>query len=81
MSAPITTAGIPKTASVACQPIVASSAPPTKGTRIVPTFPPAMCVLIAKPRRSGGNVSDRSALPTGCCGLAPTRETLIAPSS
>ena len=44
-------------------------------------FPPAMWALIAKPRRSVGNVSDSSALPTGCCGLAPMRATLIAPSS
>ena len=54
MSTPMTSAGMPKTASVACQPIVASSAPPTNGTSTVPTLPPAMCVLIAKPRRSAG---------------------------
>ena len=68
-----------------CQPIVraARAGRPDResGTRIVPTFPPAMCALIANPRRSGGNASDRNALPTGCCGLAPMRETLIPASS
>ena len=54
MSTPITSAGTPKTASVACQPIVASSAPPTNGTSTVPTLPPAMWALIANPRRSSG---------------------------
>ena len=33
-----------------------------------------MWVEIAKPRRSGGNCSARSPLPTGCCWLAPTSD-------
>ena len=52
-------------------------APPTNGTSTVPTLPPLMCALMAKPRRSCGKASERSALPTGCCGLAPMRAALI----
>ncbi len=63
------------------QPTDARSAPPTNGTRMVPTLPPAIWVLIANPRRSGGKASDRMPLPTGCWGLAPTRAPLMAASS
>ena len=33
--------------------------------------------LIANPRRSGGNCSARSPLPTGCCGDPPMRDTTL----
>ena len=33
-----------------------------------------MWALIANPRRSGGNCSDRRPLPTGCCGEPPIRD-------
>ena len=54
---------------------------PRNGTTIVPTLPPEMWALMAKPRRCSGKASDSSAFPTGCCGEAPMRARLIDPSS
>jgi len=47
-------------------------------TTTVPTLPPEMWALIAKPRRSGGNCSARRPLPTGCCGAPPIRDRTFA---
>ena len=52
----------------------AISGAPMSATTTVPTLPPAMWALIAKPRRSGGNCSARRPLPTGCCGEPPMRD-------
>ena len=46
-------------------------------TTTVPTLPPAIWALIAKPRRSGGNCSDKRPFPTGCCGDPPIRDTMF----
>ena len=46
-------------------------------TTTVPTLPPAIWALIAKPRRSGGNCSASRPLPTGCCGEPPIRDTML----
>ena len=56
-------------------PIVSAAANPTT---TVPTLPPATCTAMALPRRLGGNCSARSALPTGCWGEPPMRETMFA---
>ena len=68
-------AGIPKTIEAPRQPATAMSGAPTRATTTVPTLPPAMWALIAKPRRSGGNCSASRPLPTGCWGEPPIRET------
>ena len=47
-------------------------------TTTVPTLPPATWTAIALPSRLGGNCSASSALPTGCCGAPPIRETRFA---
>ena len=52
-------------------------AAPTIATTTVPTFPPLMWALIANPRRSSGNCSARSPLPTGCCGAPPIRDATL----
>src|SRR5262245_18848962 len=54
------------------------SGAPMTATITVPTFPPAMWALIAKPRRSGGNCSASRPLPTGCCGEPPIRDSTLA---
>ena len=71
-------AGTPNSTTVIRQPTPASSHVPMSGIVIVPTLPPAMCALIANPRRSGGNCSESSALPTGCCGDTPTFDSTFA---
>ena len=68
-------AGSPKTIDAPRQPTAAMSGTPTSATTTVPTLPPAMWALIAKPRRSGGNCSARRPLPTGCCGDPPIRDS------
>ena len=68
-------AGIPKRIDAPRQPNAASTAGPASAATTVPTLPPEMWALIAKPRRSGGNCSARSPLPTGCWGEPPMRET------
>ena len=55
----------------------AISGAPTIATITVPTLPPEMWALIAKPRRSSGNCSARRPLPTGCWGDPPTRDTTL----
>ncbi len=59
------------------QPNAARIAGPASAATTDPTLPPEMWALIAKPRRSGGNCSDRRPLPTGCCGEPPMRETIV----
>jgi hypothetical protein len=70
-------AGTPKTSDTPRQPTAAMSAGPTRATTTVPTLPPEMWALIAKPRRAGGNCSASSPLPTGCCGAPPMREAML----
>ena len=48
---------------------------PKRATITVPTLPPEMWALIAKPRRSGGNCSARRPFPIGCWGDPPIRDT------
>ncbi len=67
-------AGRPNTIEAPRQPTAASSGTPMIATTTVPTLPPAMWALIANPRRSVGNCSARSPLPTGCCGDPPIRD-------
>ena len=62
---------MPKKIDAPRQPTAAMSGAPITATTTVPTLPPAMWALIAKPRRSGGNCSARRPLPTGCCGEPP----------
>ena len=71
---PMTTAGMPNRIDVPRQPKLAIVHAPMRMTTTVPTLPPAMWALIAKPRRSGGNCSARRPFPTGCCGAAPIRD-------
>ncbi len=71
-------AGMPKTIDAPRQPTAAMSGTPTRATITVPTLPPAMWALIAKPRRSGGNCSARRPLPTGCWGEPPIRDRTLA---
>ena len=59
------------------QPRAARIAGPASAATTDPTLPPEMCALMAKPRRSGGNCSERSPLPTGCWGEPPIRETMV----
>ena len=59
------------------QPNAAIITAPTIATTTVPTLPPLMWALIAKPRRSSGNCSASSPLPTGCCGAPPIRDTMF----
>ena len=73
----MTMAGIPKMTDVQRQPTSAMSGTPTMATTTVPTLPPAMWALIAKPRRSGGNCSASRPLPTGCWGDPPIREAMF----
>ena len=67
-------AGSPKAIDAPRQPTAAISGTPIRATTTVPTLPPAMWALIAKPRRSGGNCSASRPLPTGCCGEPPIRD-------
>ncbi len=67
-------AGTPKTIEAPRQPTAAMIGAPMTATTTVPTLPPAMWALIAKPRRSGGNCSARRPLPTGCWGEPPIRD-------
>jgi hypothetical protein len=71
-------AGTPKRTTVQRQPMPAISQVPMSGMATVPTLPPAMWALMAKPRRCGGNCSARSPFPTGCWGDAPSRERTLA---
>ena len=71
-------AGTPKTIDAPRQPTAAMSGTPMSATTTVPTLPPAMWALIAKPRRSGGNCSASRPLPTGCCGEPPIRDRTLA---
>ncbi len=73
----MTMAGIPKMTEVQRQPTSAMSGTPMIATMTVPTLPPAMWALIAKPRRSGGNCSASRPLPTGCCGDPPMRDATL----
>ena len=57
------------------RPMVSAAANPTT---TVPTLPPATWTAIALPSRLGGNCSASRALPTGCCGAPPMRETRFA---
>ena len=57
------------------RPIVSAAANPTT---TVPTLPPATCTAIADPMCRAGYCSARSALPTGCCGEPPNRDTTLA---
>ena len=75
---PMSAAGIPKTIDAPRQPTAARSGRAGEGAMTVPTLPPEMWALIAKPRRSGGNCSARRPLPTGCCGEPPMREMTLA---
>jgi hypothetical protein len=50
---------------------------PTIGIATDPRFPPEMWAAMANAQRRGGNCSAMSALPTGCCGAPPTRETTL----
>ena len=72
---PTSAAGMPKTTEAPRHPATASRGGPASAAMTVPTLPPEMWALIANPRRSGGNCSARRALPTGCCGEPPMRET------
>ena len=67
-------AGMPKKIDAPRQPTAAMSGAPMRATTTVPMLPPAIWALMAKPRRSGGNCSARSPLPTGCCGDEPMRD-------
>ena len=72
--------GMPKrTEASSANPRRRSAQAPMSGTMTVPTLPPAMCALMAKPRRSVGNCSASRPLPTGCCGEPPTLETTSPP--
>ena len=71
-------AGTPKTIDAPRQPTAAMIGAPMSATTTVPTLPPAMWALIAKPRRSGGNCSARRPLPTGCWGEPPIRDRTLA---
>ena len=68
-------AGSPNRTETPRQPTAAMRNGPASATTTVPTLPPEMWALIAKPRRSGGNCSARSPLPTGCWGDPPIRDT------
>ena len=70
-------AGNPNAIDAPRQPTAAMSGAPMTATTTVPTLPPAMWALIANPRRSGGNCSERRPLPTGCCGEPPMRDTMF----
>ena len=72
-----TMAGKPKAMDAPRQPTAAMSGTPISATTTVPTLPPAIWALMAKPRRSGRNCSARRPLPTGCCGEPPMRETMF----
>ncbi len=67
-------AGRPNTIEAPRQPTAAINGTPMIATTTVPTLPPAMWALIANPRRSVGNCSASSPLPTGCCGDPPIRD-------
>jgi hypothetical protein len=69
---------MPKITTTARQSKSAISGAPRIATITVPTFPPEMWALIAKPRRSSGNCSASSPLPTGCWGEPPTRDTTLS---
>ena len=69
---------MPKTTEAPRQPSDGERAGPASAAMTVPTLPPEMWALIAKPRRSGGNCSARRPLPTGCWGEPPIRETTLA---
>ena len=71
----MTMAGMPNEDRCPRQPTAAISGAPIRATTTVPTLPPAMWALIAKPRRSGGNCSASRPLPTGCCGDEPMRDS------
>ncbi len=60
------------------QPSWATMAAAATPTMTVPTLPPAMCELIAKPQRLDGYCSVSSALPTGCWGAPPSLENTFA---
>ena len=70
-------AGSPKKMDAPRQPTAAMSGAPMTATTTVPTLPPAMWALMAKPRRSGGNCSDSRPLPTGCWGDPPMRDAIF----
>ena len=74
---PTAIAGNPNTTEAPRQPTAAMSGTPMSATTTVPTFPPAMWALIAKPRRSVGNCSASRPLPTGCCGEPPIRDAMF----
>jgi hypothetical protein len=68
-------AGMPKRMEAPRQSYWARIAGPASAATTVPTLPPEMWALIAKPRRSLGNCSASRPFPTGCCGEPPMRET------
>ena len=71
-------AGIPKTIEAPRQPTAARTGGPASAAMTVPTLPPEMWALIAKPRRSAGNCSASRPLPTGCWGEPPMRDTMLS---
>ena len=74
---PTAMAGNPNTIEAPRQPTAAMSGTPMSATTTVPTLPPAMWALIAKPRRSVGNCSASRPLPTGCWGELPMRDAMF----
>ena len=74
----MTMAGMPKTMAAPRQPNATMIGAPSSATTTVPTLPPAMWALMAKPRRSSGNCSASRPLPTGCCGEPPMRDRTLA---
>ena len=78
MAIATTMAATPSMATEACHPNAAIASAAVAPTTTVPTLPPATWAAIAVPIRRGGNCSASSALPTGCCGAPPMRETTFA---
>ena len=78
MATATTIAATPSIATEARQPRAAIASAAVAPTTTVPTLPPATWAAIAVPIRRGGNCSASSALPTGCCGAPPIRETTFA---
>ena len=75
---PTTQAAMPSASTAPRQPMSPMVSAAAKPTTTVPTLPPATWTAIAVPSRLGGNCSASRALPTGCCGAPPMRETTLA---
>ena len=77
IATPISAVGMPRSTAVSRHPSSRRSHGPASAAKTEPTLPPEMWALIANPRRSGGNCSERRPFPTGCCGDPPTRERIV----